>query len=188
MLSCGAPRYFSDIGEEELENAIRRILHEYDFIGITERLDESLVVLQLILGLDKRDIVYMSAKTSGGYDEFCYYLKPPVVSQGMAQFFESDDWQKAIRNDVALYQAVNRSLDYTIDAIGRPKFDRALKDFLEAKELVQSRCASEAKFPCTKDGTKRPNDETNCYADDNGCGFTCMDQVLPQPESFEFLV
>jgi Sulfotransferase family len=38
---------------------IRSILRGYDFVGVSERMDESLVALQLLLGLDTADIVHM---------------------------------------------------------------------------------------------------------------------------------
>ena len=47
---------------------LERVLSEFDFIGILERLDESLVLLQLLLGLQVRDVLYLNAKQSGGYD------------------------------------------------------------------------------------------------------------------------
>ena len=49
--------------------AVQHIMQEYDFIGILERLDESLVALQMILGLRTSDILYLRAKTSGGFDD-----------------------------------------------------------------------------------------------------------------------
>ena len=44
------------------------ILNDYNFIGVTERMDESLVVLQFLLGLELDDILYLSAKQKGSYD------------------------------------------------------------------------------------------------------------------------
>jgi Sulfotransferase family len=38
---------------------IRTILRGYDFVGVSERMDESLVALQLLLGLETADILYM---------------------------------------------------------------------------------------------------------------------------------
>jgi Sulfotransferase family len=42
---------------------IRSILGGYDFVGVSERMDESLVALQLLLGLETSDIVYMRYET-----------------------------------------------------------------------------------------------------------------------------
>jgi hypothetical protein len=41
----------------------------YDFIAITERMDESAVELQMLLGLPLADVLYLNAKTSGGYED-----------------------------------------------------------------------------------------------------------------------
>ena len=38
------------------------VLQEYDFIGVTERLDESLVVLMLLLRLPMADVLYYTSK------------------------------------------------------------------------------------------------------------------------------
>jgi hypothetical protein len=38
---------------------IRSILHGYDFVGVSERMDERLVALQLLLGLETSDILHM---------------------------------------------------------------------------------------------------------------------------------
>jgi len=55
---------------ETYVNATQSILDDYDFIGITERLDESLVVLQLLLGLETQDILYLSSKYSESFEKF----------------------------------------------------------------------------------------------------------------------
>lgn len=38
----------------------QRILNEYDFLGVTERLDESAVALQMLLGLETSDVMSIS--------------------------------------------------------------------------------------------------------------------------------
>jgi Sulfotransferase family len=40
-------------------DTIRSILRDYDFVGVSERMDESLVALQLLLGLEASDILHM---------------------------------------------------------------------------------------------------------------------------------
>lgn len=41
-------------------DAINRLLNEYDFLGITERMDESTVALQMLLGLEISDVMSVS--------------------------------------------------------------------------------------------------------------------------------
>ena len=58
--------------QTNLLKAARDILGQYDFIGITERLDESLVALQMLLDLPTSDILHLSAKGKGGFDDGGY--------------------------------------------------------------------------------------------------------------------
>ena len=45
--------------DNENEDIIQNMLDSYDFIGLTERLDESLVALRFILNLNADDILYV---------------------------------------------------------------------------------------------------------------------------------
>jgi hypothetical protein len=42
-------------------------MQQYDFIVVIERIQESLVVLQLLLHLETSDIIYPPSKISGKY-------------------------------------------------------------------------------------------------------------------------
>ena len=55
----------TDIGD--ITQLVSNVLVEFDFIGLLERLDESLVALQFILGLETRDILHTKSKQSGSY-------------------------------------------------------------------------------------------------------------------------
>ena len=48
---------------------MNEILAEYDYIGITERMEESAVALAMLLDLPLGDVLYLNAKQNGGYDE-----------------------------------------------------------------------------------------------------------------------
>jgi hypothetical protein len=52
---------------DAVHSTIERVLHDYDFILIQERLEESLVALQLLLGLHTTDILSMPLHTGGSY-------------------------------------------------------------------------------------------------------------------------
>lgn len=119
------------------------IMGDYDFIGVTERMDESVVALAMILEVPLADVLYLKAKGKGGFDdgggrdrEICTYIWPSFVSDGMKEFFETEQWRDIIRWDEALYKAANRSLDLTIDKLGRKRFEENLKLYLHAKVLV----------------------------------------------------
>jgi hypothetical protein len=168
----------------DLSQISSTLLSNYNFMGITERFDESVVVLQLILGLSTSDVLYLKAKSSGGFDggsfkDKCFFIVPSFVSRGMREYFESHEWRERIKYDQDLYRAANRSLDRTIDeTIGRDVFDKALGKFRHAQQLVQLHCASTVKFPCSEGGEKRPINETDCLWGDSGCGNACVDHVV----------
>jgi hypothetical protein len=173
-------------GSGTASHIVNRIMNAYDFIGITERFDESMVVLQLLLHLPTSDVLYLNAKRAGSYDDggyknICYYIVPSFVTPGMAEYFESNEWKSHVEKDYVLYHAVNASLDQTIDhAIGREKFDAALRKFRYAQQIVNDECADEAKFPCTPDGVKVGEQATDCYHKDSGCCKSCINRVVEE--------
>jgi hypothetical protein len=123
------------------------------------------------------DILYLSAKLKGGYDAYvpCTYIQPSFVTTEMQEFFSSDVWKTKIEHDLALYRAVNQSLDWTIDYLGRKKFEQRLDLYLHALTVAETRCGLTAVFPCDRNG--RINSKTDCLWKDSGCGVTCLDQV-----------
>jgi hypothetical protein len=48
---------------------VMEIIDQFDFIALVERMDESLVVMKLLFGLEDKDMIVLSAKSSGGYDD-----------------------------------------------------------------------------------------------------------------------
>jgi hypothetical protein len=56
-------------------------------------------------------------------------LGPIVLDTGMQTFFESKKWKDSNAVDVLLYQAVYKSLDNTIAAIGKERFEKELSTF-----------------------------------------------------------
>jgi hypothetical protein len=93
-----------------------RILQEYDFLGITERMEESTVALSMVLGVPLADVLYVDAKHNGGYDEgtenhnTCTYIVPTFQSNGLKEYFKTREFQDCVRWDNVLYQVANRSL------------------------------------------------------------------------------
>jgi hypothetical protein len=173
---------------EYQERKVAAILKDYDFIGITERMDESLVVLQLLLHLPTSDILYVIAKSKGGFDDgafhqTCTYIIPSYTSPTMKQWFKtSPQWKNKTYGDSLLYQAACRSLDLTIDALGRDLVEEKLKKFKLAQTLVQERCSSNLRLPCSPDGVRAKAFDinyfdTDCLWLDSGCGHACLDEI-----------
>jgi len=175
---------------------VESILRDIDFIGITERMDESLVALSLLWGLPLGDVLYMSAKTSGGYDgggQGCRKIQPAPspLDVDMQQLLKSHFFQNLTKWDRVVYQLANQSLDLTIEqTIGRDKFDPALIQFQQALQVVHERCGGEVVTPCSNGGVREPGSDavgkpyppttTDCLALDSGCGYMCLDDVATE--------
>lgn len=157
--------------------AMRRLLDEYDFIAVLERMDESMVVLSLLLDVPLSRFLYLKAKTQGGYDAQrpCTYIARTFLNDDMKEFLQSDMWHNQIQYDAALYKAVSASLDLTIEQLGEEKVDRLVSRFQWAQQLVEERCRPQAVFPCDDRGDFRRT--SDCLWKDSGCGQSCLDQV-----------
>jgi hypothetical protein len=166
--------------DDTAPSIINAILSEYDFIGITERMDESVVALMMLLNLPMGDILYLDAKGHGGYDDgvhrnTCFFIQPSKVSPGMHSFFNGPYWNELTKWDRLLYEAANRSLDLTIHRLGKDKFNKNLLMFQYANEVARDRCLPQNVFPCTSTGQR--NNNSSCLWSDSGCGYKCLDQV-----------
>lgn len=172
----------STTDQKAVMDRAKSILQGYDFVGITERMDESLVVFQMLLGLDTVDILYLKAKghgrfDDGGYNQTCVYVQPAYVSPGMKAYFDSDKWKSRISGDTALYQAANASLDRTIEEVlGRDDFEVELYKYRKARELAQEKCQDTVVWPCDAGG-KMNKRTPGCLWHDSACGFMCLDSV-----------
>jgi hypothetical protein len=161
---------------------LEQLLESYDFLGVSERMDESLVVLQLLLGLETQDILYLSTKTSGSYEfvpgqQKCVFIQTShtQITPEMKESFYSEDFELFLQADVLVYQAINASLDRTIERLGRDRVDKALKRLQWAQRLAQDTCGAVTRFPCSAQGEREP--VTDCLQQDVACGCKCLDQV-----------
>jgi Galactose-3-O-sulfotransferase len=164
-----------------IEEVIAKVLRDYDFIGILERMDESLVVLSLILNVPITDVLYLKAKGSGGFDDGrynrkCTYIIPPYVSPSMQSYFLSHTWKDRIFGDVYLYELVNKSLDLTIDEIGKDLVMQRLIEYRQLQKIAEDVCSDEALFPCDSGGQANPK-APGCLWKDSGCGHDCLNNI-----------
>jgi hypothetical protein len=159
---------------------VNNLLQDYDFIGLTERMDETLVVMKMLLGLKTSDVLYLSAKSSGGWDDGgldkkCFYIVPSYLSPSMKDYLydNSTEWKEWIHGDELLYKAAQRSLDMTIDKLGRDTVQKELDKFRYLKTIADSTC--KVTFPCSADGVLKKSKD--CLWHDSGCGVHCLDQI-----------
>jgi hypothetical protein len=65
---------------------------------------------------------------------------------------------------------MNRSLDLTIELLGRERVESGVREFQHLQALAQERCLLKAVFPCTANGTLQDGWQKDCYHKDWGCG------------------
>jgi hypothetical protein len=164
------------------EQEIEHMIQNYDFFAISERMAESLVVLSMILKVPLADIIVMSSKEAGGWDDGassngCVKIKKKWTTPKIDEYLEGDFLKGNF--DYLLYQAANASLDRTIDALGRNQVEAGVKlyhELLQKNDLV---CQEQATFPCP---ILAPNQtylsKQDCYFHDAGCGHKCTDEAL----------
>ena len=174
-------------GREAIVSFMKKYIMEYyDFLGVVERMNESLAVMVVLWGLDVRDVVVLNSKRSGGYDdggggERCVRIPKAHVTPEIQRYF--DGLHATWNADYLLYQAANDSLDETIDKIGRRKIERITDRIEHLQQIANDKCLSEAIFPCSPEGKFQPAlASKSCYVQDAGCGHACVDKVLAHEE------
>jgi len=174
--------------ETIINEYIQQMINEMDFIGLVERMDESLVLLALMLDLPMSDVLSINSKLSGNYmiqhrSQKCRrmgYSRP--LLPGIQDYLQSAEWMNMTKIDNMLYAAVNRSIDHTIEhVIGQHTFNKAMQEFLDAKMLiVKDHCSNSIVTVCTSNGTKVPaRSKAKCYHGDVGCGYECLNSLFP---------
>ena len=161
------------------------IMDNYQFIFLNERLDECLVLFKFLLGISLEDILYLSSKVSSGDASYykwgnsskCIKLQTSFVSPTISNYLNSPIWKEKNYGDFLLYEIVNKSIDLTIDRIGKSRFSKALKEFELKKKKAVGVCAKEAILPCSKDGVYQVESKESCYFEDIGCGHGCLDRI-----------
>jgi len=167
-----------------IEHYVRNAMNNYHFIFLNERLDEGLVILKFLLNLRTSDLLYLSSKVSGGYYAWprttkCIKLTKGSISPEVANHVYSDEWYLENYGDYLLYSVANKSMELTIDAIGRERFNETYHNFISFRKLVETKCAPETIFPCSADGVFRKEEsDKNCYWNDIGCGWPCFEQFV----------
>jgi len=162
-----------------IEENVKQIMDSYDFITINERMDESLVALQFLLGLNITDILYMSSKIAGGFrisKQSCVRMQKSFISKNVSEFLSSQEWFEANYGDYLLHTTVNKSLDMTIQSIGQERFHSTLYHFKVLKKLATKQCSTNITLPCSNDGIY--HEDNDCYYDDIGCGYQCLNTIV----------
>jgi hypothetical protein len=160
------------------------VMEEYNFVALVERLDESLVVMKLLWGLEDQDIIVLPAKQSGGYDDGrfqnrCTKIQPAFTTPQVDKYVRTNFTK--LNNDYLLYAAANRSLDLTIEALGRERVAAQVQKHRWLQRVAEEKCLAQTIFPCSAIGTWQVNESRHhCYWADSGCGHKCVDAMFEQ--------
>lgn len=167
---------------ESIELYVKGIMDDYDFVILNERLDESLVVMAILLDLSLGDILYLPSKVSGGFyktSHGCTKMTKSFVTPAVSKYLSSKEWHQEIYGDVLLHSIINKSLDLTIEMIGKEKFEQQYNEYKRLKNLADELCSPTAIFPCSANGVNQvKQSRENCYNKDWGCGYPCLDQLV----------
>ena len=147
------------------------ILEAYDFVGITEQFDESLVLLSRQLGVPLTDLLYLPTKVSGQaatdkQDQGKVQWPHPPLSEEPAEVQEAAK-RLAKTNDGQLVRDAKQQFDEQVAAEGGSFPDDVAK-FKNMLRKVAAECSSHFKEAC--------------YWNDNGCGEKCIDELVLNEE------
>jgi hypothetical protein len=166
----------------QMTEMISGVRDMYQFIAITERMDESLVVLKLLYGFDDFAIVVLSSKKAGGFDDglsggTCHAIQKAFTTPEVDSYIESKF--RGGNYDHFLYAVANRSLDLTIEALGRERVELEVQKLHRLHRVVKEQCSDEVIFPCTEDLAPFNRDsEGSCFFGDIGCGHLCVQETV----------
>lgn len=169
-----------------IQQNVKNVLDGYDFLAVTERMEESMVAMQLLLGLRVGDILSTSAKIGGAFyfdkqRNECISIQKTKYSPGVKEYLESDEWQAANYGDYLLYAVANHSIDQTIEWLGNNRFASALAIYRNAQRIVSQQCTEHTHFPCSDDGkVQLKRSKSGCYMADEGCGYACIDRLVKE--------
>lgn len=172
----------------EQPSSTDRIINGYDFLAVTERMEESLVVLAMLAQIPLTDVVIFSSKLAGGYDDGasrtgCTKIVKKWTTPKIDEYILGD-YRKTNKDDYYLYYAAQRSLDKTIDALGRQRVEENIELLKSLQQQNEEQCASEVTMPCPEPEDKEKKHEhkrlaiKSCYFGDVGCGHACTDLAL----------
>ena len=142
-------------------NIITEVMRFYNFIGVVDRMEESLVTLQMLLNLSAKDILVLEAKNSMDRKRNPTLIPHNHISKTVDDFL-TGKFFNGHPMDFELYNSVNLALNKTIESLPVDEFSRNLQVHRMLRKRVQS-------LPETRN--------KECYWGDNGCGYLCNDSL-----------
>jgi hypothetical protein len=133
------------------DSSAEEIWRRFDFVGTTERFDESMILLQQRLPMPVRlgDILYVKAKKSSEREKRGGVMHKPYAQQSkrVRDFFDSD-FKVQNNLDFALYRLVNTSLDDQGKAMGLERATSTVRVIhLSSQNCIQADIQSAKPLP-----------------------------------------
>jgi hypothetical protein len=122
-----------------------QIFGAYNFVAVIERWDESMV-LKMLIDLEMEDIISFPSKSSGGWsrdwqkDEACFRIPKQYTSEPVHDYLGSNCTVK--NGDYLLNSTAERSLDLTIEDLGRQQVEAELLIYRSLRRLVEEKCSA----------------------------------------------
>lgn len=138
------------------------IIDDYDFVLVTERYFESLVVLRHILGVSLAEMLHLDEEMNENH----------VVSLSNQPQRFLDVIVARNENDRNLYQVANEALDDKIHIIGKSVVRKEVKELKVMLELLQHTCTDRVKARDIMGGSYIHS--RDCLWHQQGCGNLCI--------------
>jgi hypothetical protein len=139
----------------------------YDFLGVDTLYNDSVVLLADMLGMPNEAVLYVPAKVADG-EKTKLVVHPPLTEEPkeVQDFAASKIFRRNNVGDYALIDLVTADIKKRYS--NEPRLQQRLNDYTSllttAWNTCQECCSSSA----------APN---NCYWNDNGCGYPCLDKI-----------
>ncbi|XP_063683618.1 galactosylceramide sulfotransferase-like isoform X2 [Bolinopsis microptera] len=118
--------------QEKINAFIEHLDQEMDFVMITDRMNESLILLKEYLGWNMTDIVYLNRMVSS---------KPKVT---MSEETKARILQYQVI-DAQIFDQFNKTFELHLDRVGREKVASQVKEFEEMRESFENKCFNKDK-------------------------------------------
>ena len=120
--------------QDKIDAFIKHLDQEIDFVMITERMDESLIILKEYLGWNMTDIVYLK-RTVSSFEP--HATISDVTTARILKYQVIDD---------QIYRYFNASFEKHLDRVGREKVASQVKEFREMREAFENKCFNKSKI------------------------------------------
>lgn len=160
--SLPAPNSWAKRRERDANaTSVMSLLPAFDFVGVAERFDESVVMLASLLGVDDDDVAYMPVKVADGQERhdgaFVHTHRHTPWAQedpAVRRYAASAEFQQANQMDYELHTAATARLDAFYAA---PENRARLAHFKERREQLVAAVHDEATGAVDLDAAHRTN-------------------------------